>query len=70
NPSFSVLRQLQYLCELTQQASRMDFLKAVLLAVLIHIVAPLVVRYVDSNFPTHCVNQTHGGAEGTGDGHR
>ncbi|CAM4299282.1 hypothetical protein AAF302_005003 [Pluralibacter gergoviae] len=48
----------------------MDFLKAVLLAVLIHIVAPLVVRYVDSNFPTHCVNQTHGGAEGTGDGHR
>ena len=53
-----------------KQASRMDFLKAVLLAVLIHIVAPLVVHYVDSNFPTHCVNQTHGGAEGTGDGHR
>ena len=47
----------------------MDFLKAVLLAVLIHIVAPLVVRYVDSNFPTHCVNQTHGDTEGTG-GHR
>ena len=50
-------------------ASRMDFMKAVVLAVLIHIAAPLVVRYVDSNFPTHCVNQTHGDTEGTG-GHR
>ena len=52
-----------------KQASRMDFMKAVVLAVLIHIAAPLVVRYVDSNFPTHCVNQTHGDTEGTG-GHR
>ncbi len=47
----------------------MDFMKAVVLAVLIHIAAPLVVRYVDSNFPTNCVNQTHGDTEGTG-GHR
>ena len=47
----------------------MDFMKAVVLAVLIHIAAPLVVRYVDSNFPTHCVNQTHGDTEETG-GHR
>ena len=52
-----------------KRASRMDFMKAVVLAVLIHIAAPLVVRYVDSNFPTHCVNQTHGDTEGTG-GHR
>ena len=52
-----------------KRASRMDFMKAVVLAVLIHIVAPLVVRYVDSNFPTHCVNQTQSGTEGTG-GHR
>ncbi|OUF48813.1 hypothetical protein AZ044_004030 [Pluralibacter gergoviae] len=43
----------------------MDFMKAVVLAVLIHIAAPLMVRYVDSNFPTHCANQTEGP-----DGHR
>ena len=48
-----------------KQASRMDFMKAVVLAVLIHIAAPLMVRYVDSNFPTHCANQTEGP-----DGHR
>lgn len=34
----------------------MDFLKAVLLAVLIHILAPLVVRYVETNYP---VNRTY-----------
>ncbi|EKS4680032.1 hypothetical protein QB701_003949 [Salmonella enterica] len=34
----------------------MDFLKAVLLAILIHILAPLVVRYVEANFP---INRTY-----------
>ena len=39
-----------------KQDYRMDFLKAVLLAILIHILAPLVVRYVEANFP---INRTY-----------
>ena len=53
-----------------KQALRMDFLKAVLLAVLIHILAPLVVRYIEVNFPINSVYETHNGTEGTGDGRR
>lgn len=34
----------------------MEFLKAVLMAILIHIAAPLVVRYVETN---HWVNSTY-----------
>ena len=52
-----------------KRASRMDFMKAVVLVVLIHIVSPLVVRYADSNISTHCAHGAHGGTEGTG-GHR
>ena len=48
----------------------MDFLKAVLLAVLIHIFAPLAVRYIEANFPTNCVYETHNGTEGTGGSRR
>ena len=48
----------------------MDFLKAVLLAVLIYILAPLAVRYIEANFPIHCVHKTHCGAEGGGDSQR
>ena len=48
----------------------MDFLKAVVLAVLIHIFAPLVLRYVDSNFPINCVYETHNGTEETSANHR
>ena len=47
----------------------MDFMKTVVLVVLIHIVSPLVVRYADSNISTHCAHRAHGGTEGTG-GHR
>ncbi|MED7793145.1 hypothetical protein TB147_17730 [Klebsiella aerogenes] len=48
----------------------MDFLKAVLLAVLIHIIAPLVVRYVETNYPIHRVDKTQHGMEGTRDSTR
>lgn len=42
----------------------MDFLKAVCLAILIHIVAPLVVRYVEANHPINGVYETqHGGGK-------
>ncbi|WP_233424148.1 hypothetical protein, partial [Pluralibacter gergoviae] len=70
NPSFSVLRQLQYLCELTQWALDMDFLKAVVLVVLTHIVAPLAVRYIETNFPQQCVYETRGDREENGYGRR
>ena len=49
-----------------KQASRMDFLIAVLLAVLIHIVAPLAVRYMETNFPQQCVYETRGDREENG----
>lgn len=39
----------------------MDFLKAVLLAILIHIFAPLIVHYVEANFPTNRVIETQNG---------
>lgn len=42
----------------------MDFLMAVLLAVLIHILAPLVVRYVDVNFS---INRTYEVQHGRGE---
>lgn len=48
----------------------MDFLKAVLLAVLIHIIAPLVVRYVETNYPIHRVEKTQHGMEGARDSTR
>ncbi|EQA1624767.1 hypothetical protein V5K00_RS21890 [Enterobacter asburiae] len=47
-----------------KQAYRMDFLMAVLLAVLIHILAPLVVRYVDVNFS---INRTYEVQHGRGE---
>jgi len=41
----------------------MDFLKAVFLAILIHIVAPLVVRHIEANHPISSVYETQA-AEG------
>lgn len=42
----------------------MDFLKTVFLAILIHIVAPLVVRHVEANHPINSVYETqHGGGK-------
>ena len=48
----------------------MDFLKAVVLVVLTHIVAPLAVRYIEMNFPQQCVYETRGGREENGKGRR
>ena len=48
----------------------MDFLKAVVLVVLTHIVAPLAVRYMETNFPQQCVYETRGGREENGKGRR
>ncbi|UAN34315.1 hypothetical protein [Enterobacter sp. JBIWA005] len=45
----------------------MDFLKAVLLAILIHILAPLVVRYVEANFPINRTDEVQHGREGASD---
>ncbi|EMM6761599.1 hypothetical protein ROS60_000218 [Pluralibacter gergoviae] len=44
----------------------MDFLKAVVLVVLTHIVAPLAVRYMETNFPQQCVYETRGDREENG----
>ncbi|HCL4436138.1 TPA: hypothetical protein N2F56_004396 [Salmonella enterica] len=46
----------------------MDFLKAVLLAILIHILAPLIVHYVETNYPTNRVVETQNGKEQVSDG--
>ena len=43
-----------------KRAFDMDFLKAVVIAVLIHIVAPLAVRFIEANFTTYCVYETRG----------
>ncbi|KJM64554.1 hypothetical protein B5M10_08870 [Pluralibacter gergoviae] len=48
----------------------MDFLKAVVLVVLTHIVAPLAVRYIETNFPQQCVYETRGDREENGNGRR
>ncbi|CAM3939501.1 hypothetical protein QDZ86_002359 [Pluralibacter gergoviae] len=48
----------------------MDFLKAVVLVVLTHIVAPLAVRYIETNFPQQCVYETRGDREENGYGRR
>ena len=48
----------------------MDFLKAVVLVVLTHIVAPLAVRYMETNFPQQCVYETRGEREENGNGRR
>lgn len=45
----------------------MDFLKAVLLAILIHILAPLVVRYVEANFPINRTYEVQHGREEASD---
>lgn len=47
-----------------QEALRMDFLKAVILAVLIHILAPLVVEYVEGSLS---VNRTYDVQENRGE---
>lgn len=45
----------------------MDFLKAVLLAILIHILAPLVVHYVESNLTISSAYEAQNGRGETGD---
>lgn len=41
----------------------MEFLKAVFLAILVYIIAPLVVRYVETNYLTNSVNTTQTAGE-------
>ena len=43
----------------------MDYLKAVLLAVFIHILAPVIVHYVEQKLNDNCVYETHNGTEVT-----
>ncbi|MFZ4220718.1 hypothetical protein ACEV6Q_23050 [Enterobacter ludwigii] len=45
----------------------MDFLKAVLLAILIHILAPLVVHYVETNLTVSSAYEVQNGRGETGD---
>ena len=48
----------------------MDFLKAVVLVVLTHIVAPHAVRYIETNFVQQCVYETRGDREENGNSRR
>ncbi len=48
----------------------MEFLKNVILIVLIHIIAPILVQYAEKDVAVHCVCVTHHGREETSEGHR
>uniref|UniRef100_UPI001B313003 hypothetical protein n=1 Tax=Pantoea ananas TaxID=553 RepID=UPI001B313003 len=50
-----------------KQDDGMDFLKAVLLAILIHILAPLVVHYVETNLTISSAYEAQNGRGETGD---